>query len=113
MGERRVVRAATDEEALRLGLVPGTRAVWVDETTEGRAPHAWNLAGDWAQATRRCRWMLSNPRRACGARPVALLWRTRGGRGLTPWFYCADHLYGRQLEDGRILALTRIPEGEA
>lgn len=117
MEGRRVVRAATDEEALRLGLVPGTVAVWVDDTSTEAASHAWRLATSWERTARRCRWTLASPRRACGQPSAAMLWRVlhrRGGRtSLQGWFYCVEHLYGRRIEDGRILALTRIPDSEA
>lgn len=103
MGERRVVRSATDEEALRLGLVPGMSAEWVDVTSTERAAFAWVLASEWDRTARRC------SRRRCPGPPVVRLWRPHAAAvaGLAGYLFCGGHLaeYGRIVEGGRILAL--------
>lgn len=106
MTGRRVVRDATGEEALQLGLVPGTRAVWIDETVQGAVAYGWTVASSWERTTRRCSF------RGCQARPVTALWRPRKGArdGLARWLYCRGHSYGRVVEGFSVLCLVRIPE---
>jgi hypothetical protein len=53
-----------------------------------------------------------NPRR-CPNEPVAVMFRRVYRRGRTTqarWFYCADHLFGRRIEDGQLLARRLVPE---
>lgn len=49
----------------------------------------------------RCRYTVGPGHRICGAAPVATL--MRGFRPARPWDYCAEHLYGRWIEDGRVV----------
>lgn len=91
--------------------------------------HAWVVApdGDFTmipeaeRPERRCRWTLPRDP-ATGRRPrcpnagVAFLWRPVGRRALDdprfPWAYCADHLYGRWVEDGVVVGWrARAVEG--
>lgn len=48
----------------------------------------------------------------CGNRPVVILWRRHGRGERRPWRYCAEHLCGRWVEGGQILAwrLRLLPE---
>lgn len=67
------------------------------------------------ETPRRCRWLLN--RRACGKPSVAKMNRgktsyTGGSVGKTSeawWHYCADHLYGRWIEDGRLMHWRLVP----
>jgi hypothetical protein len=58
--------------------------------------------------SRRCRWGAGFGHRACGAPAVAELNRghlnDQMERRDSWWAYCADHLYGRWIEDGRVMA---------
>lgn len=67
--------------------------------------YEWRIAADWRMggSGRGCR-MLRCPNQA-----VAALCRKRKGTKLAPnlpsfqwWTYCADHLYGRKIEDGAV-----------
>lgn len=42
--------------------------------------------------------------------PVAWALLRRHGQGYAWWFYCADHNYGRRIEDGRLLYRRLVPE---
>jgi hypothetical protein len=70
--------------------------VWVED-------RSWRVP---SRATR-CR------REQCPNPPVAdlLRWTVYQGLGRrrTPWAYCADHLYGRRVEDGKVLC--EVEEG--
>lgn len=74
---------------------------------------------DWRadNSGRRCRMIGShaNGRRACGKPCVARLNRgmnKRGGRHVPSWWhYCADHLYGRWVEDGVVMHWILRPSG--
>lgn len=46
----------------------------------------------------RCRYRVG--RFACGRAAVATLWR---GRPARKWDYCQKHLYGRWIEDGKVM----------
>jgi hypothetical protein len=58
---------------------------------------------DWAVVSpdsgRRCR------RKDCCRAPVARLMRRdkHALAGVTPWHYCAEHMYGRWVEDGKVM----------
>jgi hypothetical protein len=61
----------------------------------------------------RCRYMVGG--KACGATPVASLLRRayyRDGVRSVPWDYCADHLYGSWLEDGKVTRWRLVPDAE-
>lgn len=62
-----------------------------------------------------CRGGAGGGGRGCGKPAEAALYRTafRGGiRGRVPWRYCAEHLYGRWVEDGKVFmwVVRRIGE---
>lgn len=63
----------------------------------------WRVGG---RGDRRCRYWVNG--RSCGQPSVARMNRPRHRRGgfVTPtwWFYCAEHLYGRWIEDGHVMA---------
>lgn len=54
----------------------------------------------------RCRANGGNGQKACGEPAVATIWRPiwrTSGRRKTAWDYCADHLYGRWIENGKVM----------
>jgi len=57
---------------------------------------------------KRCR------RKGCGAPAVAQFRRQHSSSmtGWTWWAYCADHLYGRWIEDGRVVGWRMVPDPE-
>lgn len=64
----------------------------------------WRLALPEEAAERKCR---RNPRHPCPGTPVAALDRPRWWRGervTSWWFYCAEHMFGRWIEDGVIMS---------
>lgn len=75
----------------------------------------WRLITE--RTFRGCRWGSGPGHQACGAAAVAELNRGRhlrvGGRVDSWWAYCADHLYGRWIEDGQVMWWAVRPEGEA
>jgi hypothetical protein len=86
------IRPATAAEKLESGRAefPGME-LWWHEAHDG-----WKAG---AAAGRRCRYGAGPGHPACGKPAVATLNRGR------PWAYCAEHLYGRKLEDGRVIEL--------
>jgi hypothetical protein len=55
---------------------------------------------------KRCRFVVGPGHRACGRPSVAEFNRgryIRAGRGDSWWAYCDEHLYGRWIEDGRVM----------
>jgi hypothetical protein len=64
---------------------------------------------DWrlTPEPKRCRWTSGfSPRRACAEPSVAELKRARLGATPTDyrwWAYCGEHLYGRWIEDGKVM----------
>jgi hypothetical protein len=60
---------------------------------------------------KRCRFTVGPGKKNCQRPAVATLRRGRAGR----WGYCAEHLYGRWLEDGQVVGfvLRRVDEREA
>jgi hypothetical protein len=43
----------------------------------------------------------------CDAMPVARLRRGRGGHC---WAYCADHMFGRWIENGKVMTWRPVPD---
>lgn len=72
------------------------------EAPDGYHWEALPEAGKWAPAQpgKKCRWR-GSAEHACGQPAVLVL--TRGIRRPIPWNYCAEHSYGRWLEDGKVL----------
>lgn len=62
-------------------------------------PAYWRVIGPTETATRICRH--GRPPE-CPNRTVAAV--LRGIRRMQWWMYCADHMYGRWIEDGKVLA---------
>jgi hypothetical protein len=60
----------------------------------------WRLASG---EPRRCSRLVCNVR--CGRDAVAELMRMRRGRRTRPawWGYCPEHMYGRWVEDGKVM----------
>lgn len=57
---------------------------------------------DWitpAIGAGRCRYVVG--RKACGLHAVATFMRGTGNK--RAWDYCGDHLYGRWIEDGKVM----------
>lgn len=97
-----------------------------------RPPHGWDISPEgyeaaavpdleWRMVTapKRCRRQPVPRGKACGEQAVAET--NRGGRmranrrGATLdswWAYCPEHLYGKWIEDGKVMhwILRRIPE---
>ena len=64
---------------------------------------------DWRLETgRRCAWKEGHPLRGCGAPSVATLRRSGGRR----FGYCGSHLFGRWVEDGKVMhwMLREVPD---
>lgn len=74
---------------------------WVAEPEEG-----WTMERPTTKAGKpaadRCRYFVGG--RAHGAPAVAWLFRSVWSRpGGVPWAYCGEHLFGRWIEDGRVM----------
>jgi hypothetical protein len=69
----------------------------------------WRVGRPGVEA-RRCRQQAGKGRRACGRPAVAELRRSYGS-GHTWWAYCEAHLYGRWIENGRLLHWRLVEEG--
>ena len=50
---------------------------------------------------RRCRWLEGHPLRICPNEAVAEL--NRGSRYEIWWAYCADHMFGRNIINGKVI----------
>lgn len=84
------------------------------------APHGYEFVaeeedGDWRvdNSGRRCRMLVA--RRACG-KPCVLRFNRwmnkRGGRRVPSWWhYCAEHTYGRWIENGVVMHWVLQPIG--
>ncbi len=57
----------------------------------------------------RCRFTVGPGRKRCGAPAVATLMRGSRDRK-RPWDYCADHLYGRWIEDGKVMGWRLVED---
>lgn len=78
------------------------------------APEGWSWAAQPAQnwrlvTNRRCRRLLGGPRRGCGVPAVAEL--DRGYTRPAWWAYCAEHMYGRWIEDGQVMRWQLVLDG--
>lgn len=71
--------------------------VWVEESAHWRL-----LPSHRSQA--RCRFF--------GCRAQAVVELQRGSKKKSWWAYCADHLYGRKIENGKIMCAVH-PESPA
>ena len=87
--------------------MPADRPVPDREVPEGYELVAVEEKGTWRLAEgKHCRWGAGYRKRACGRPCAAQMARTqyRKGRTITVWWaYCADHLYGRWIEDGKVM----------
>lgn len=92
-GTDHLVRWASPQEADGLPRIPGHRVGWFVDPE-------WRLASG-AESELACR----QPK--CGKPAVAGLLR-RYGSSTRRWWYCADHLYGRVIEDGAVLVLRLV-----
>lgn len=60
---------------------------------------SWRLAQG-----KRCRWGGGYHHKACGRPCAAEMMRCwGGGTRMVPWAYCEQHLYGRWIENGKIM----------
>lgn len=85
----------------------GFREEWVPSS-------GWKLVDEVEGDRYRCRWGGGGGSRACGRPSVAALNRGRHtwmGRVDQWWHYCAEHLYGRRIENGVVLH-RRLVEDE-
>jgi len=57
----------------------------------------------------RCRHMSGHPLKVCGKPPVATLYR---GTHRHAYDYCPEHLYGRWVEDGKVLGWRLVKDDE-
>ena len=82
-------------------------APWYDPPPAGFHFEAVAEGDDWElDSTRTCRRSAVGgrfPRPGCGRQSVAVLWRKYGANGRRRWAYCEDHMYGRWIEDGKIM----------
>jgi hypothetical protein len=65
----------------------------------------WRLATADEAAIRKCRGSTWHP---CPNPPAAALSRGFAGRRRW-WFYCAEHMYGRWIEDGQVVMWSARP----
>ena len=56
----------------------------------------------------RCRFTIGPNNETCRQPAVATRWR--GYRDKRAWDYCADHLYGRWIENGEVLHWREVPD---
>jgi hypothetical protein len=79
------------------------------EPPEGYELVAVESDSDWvtpAVTEGRCRFGAGPGKKACGKPAVATLMRrvwARSGTEKRPWNYCGEHLYGRWIEDGKVM----------
>lgn len=88
-------------------------APWRETPPDGFHFEVVEQDSDWVTppiGAGRCR-MMSAGHRVCGRSPVASLMRN-SARGKAPWDYCELHLYGRWIEDGKVMG-WRLVEGDA
>jgi hypothetical protein len=75
--------------------------------------YQWAAVPDLAWApdtTRRCRAGAAPHHPACGRTSAARLWRKAKRAGRPSWWhYCAEHMYGRWVEDGIVLHWVQRP----
>jgi hypothetical protein len=87
------------------------RPPFPDEPAEG-FEYVAEVDPDWALKTGMpCRFTVGPGHRACCRPSVARL--DRHNRRNRFWSYCADHLYGRWIEDGQVMHWVLCPIGEA
>lgn len=68
------------------------------------------IGGPWIiDSTRRCRWTMPS-RKGCGKPSVAVLLR---GPTKRPFGYCPDHMYGRWIEDGKVMCWVLRKDDDA
>jgi hypothetical protein len=76
----------------------------------------WRIQDAGRSVAYRCRAASGPGHRACGKPSVAALNRGRHtadrGRVQSWWAYCAEHLYGRWIEDGHVMEYRLALEGE-
>ncbi len=98
------VRDATADDGFAVRRVDmataGYRVVLVDDFARP--------GSEWAPisgpTSMRCRYTVGPGHLTCKREPVAMVCRGRGRRyGGTWWAYCERHLYGRKLENGKLL----------
>lgn len=85
---------------------------WVAVAADTLPSNRWRLASG-----RQCRQFAGNPRRRCENPAVAAvnrgLHRWRSNKTFDSWWhYCADHLYGRWIENGVLMIWILRPVGE-
>jgi len=96
----------SDTEDRERDVPDGFQLEWVDESTlRGSLP--WELVAP--ADSKPCRWSHGGVR--CAEPSVARL--DRGEKGPQWWHYCASHLFGRRINEGRIECqiLVPVPEG--
>lgn len=86
------------------------------ESSDGFHFEAVEAGPSWATPSvgaGRCRAGAGAGVGACGAPTVATLFRNTFHRGtweLRPWDYCAEHLYGRWIEDGKVMGWRLVKD---
>lgn len=65
----------------------------------------------WRVEGRRCRWGAAKGHPAHGTPAVAIFIRRRYDGLPLPFAYCEEHLYGRWIEDGRVMEWRLVPTG--
>jgi hypothetical protein len=84
-----------------------------------RPPHNWGeipeghevvavIDPDWEVTDDGWTCSFTSPKKVCDATAVAILWR--GTKRRQRWRYCPEHMYGRWVEDGKVMhwILTKI-----
>lgn len=99
--EHEFARWATPQESAGMPAMGTKKVAWVVDPD-------WRLL-DAGEEDHRCRGG-----RECSSRVVAALSR-RYGRNQQRhwWFYCSEHLYGRLIEQGRVLMPVLMDAAEA
>lgn len=91
-----------------------TNAPWGDPP-EGFHFEVVEQGPDWITppiGAGRCRYGAGPGKPACG-RPAAATLMRGFGHQARPWDYCSDHLYGRWIEDGKVVGWRLLKDDEA
>lgn len=81
-------------------------------------PWAWPVEGHHFEAVEQADWTVPSigagrcrygvP--SCKQPAVASLMRSNGRGGTSPWDYCGEHMYGRWVEDGKVMGWRLVKD---
>lgn len=93
----------SDTWAARSSLPTGFRVAVVDENQRAHGCK-WTVGAEG----RLCRFTVGPGHKTCRQPAAVLLHRHRYGGRRNDWAYCAEHIYGRRIEDGRVLSTILV-----